>query len=772
MKKKLILFIILFYSLISKAQTFEQSLNSDKVQWKFYCLTPSPLERAGVRLGQKFPATVPGTVHLDLLDNKLIPDPFYADNEKRLQWIDTLDWVYETTFDVDSNLFEQGNIELQFDGLDTYADVYLNDEKIITADNMFVKWNEKLKWGRRMQHKLKLKNNQLKIIFHSTLKEAKKIKEAFEKEHGYELPEGERVFVRKAQYQFGWDFAPKFLGCGIWKGVKIIGWDYIHVKQYSIAISKIFPIDSALIKIKFEGEYSLPKFEDSIFKYYCPRKFHSYLVVKHSDEVQKISFSRSPRINSIHDSLEFVIHKIKKWNCNSFDSVQLDSLNLSFEASFLFSETNRRIQTEEIGKVEIAIRKIEFIQQKDSIGESFYFKLNGKPVFIKGANWVPADVFLPRVSHEKYRNLLTVAKDAGINMLRVWGGGIYEDEYFYHLCDSLGIMVWQDLPFACSMYPSPLNFFDTIPIIDSISGEVLGYEAVERKIFYELKKQNISKPGFYCGNNEIDEGWKNWGWQEQYHYSKKDSTEIWNNYKELFEEFIPNTLKEMGCDIPYIPSSPKFGWGHKESLTDGDSHYWGVWWGMEPYEIYKKRVPRFASEYGMQSLPCLETIRKFAPDSSLRINSVAMRNHQKHPTGFENLDGYLKYYGFKVNGGLVKGRKVIPEYGKGNPDAMDSTNVVGGQTPTTASDLKGSPKLNANPTLKEFEDYINATQQLQADALRTAIEAHMKAQPRCMGTILWQLNEPWPGASWSLIDYYGNKKKAYYEVQKLFKEKK
>ena len=167
-------FIFLFFSLsvgvglgeAAFAQTIEQSLNSDKVQWKFYCLSPSPLERAGVR----HPAKVPGTIHLDLLDNKLIPDPFYADNEKRLQWIDTLDWVYETTFDVDANLFKQHHIELQFDGLDTYADVYLNDEKIINADNMFVKWNEEVK-----EH-LKQKNNQLKIVFHSTLKEAKKLK--------------------------------------------------------------------------------------------------------------------------------------------------------------------------------------------------------------------------------------------------------------------------------------------------------------------------------------------------------------------------------------------------------------------------------------------------------------------------------------------------------------------------------------------------------------------------------------------------------------------
>ncbi len=451
-------------------------------------------------------------------------------------------------------------------------------------------------------------------------------------------------------------------------------------------------------------------------------------------EELNINPSRILLTKSLKYELPIKIDKKFLWNCNGKGSQIMNEFEISISNDSIHYITKR---------VKIGVRKIEFIQQKDSTGESFYFKLNGKPIFIKGANWVPADVFLPRVSHEKYRTLLTAAKDAGMNMLRVWGGGIYEDEYFYHLCDSLGIMVWQDMMFAGAIYPSDESY----PLFE-----------IEEDI---APLQNHACVVLICGNNEVDEAWKNWGWQQQFNYSKKDSEAICYQYELYFEKRIPSGIKFHGNQTSYIPSSPKFGWGHKESLTDGDSHYWGVWWGMEPYEMYKKRVPRFASEYGMQSLPCLETIRKFAPDSSLRINSVALRNHQKHPSGFENLDGYLKYYGFKVNGGLVKGRKVIPEYGKGNPDAIDSME-------TSLANLKGSPNLKANPTIKEFEDYINATQQLQADALRTAITAHLQAQPRCMGTIIWQLNDCWPGASWSLIDYYGNKKKAYYEVQKLF----
>ena len=734
---KPILFLLLLSCFSVQAQNIKQSLNSDKMQWKFYCTTNCEFGKAG----QKFSATVPGTIHLDLLDNKLIPDPFYADNEKRLQWIDTLDWVYETTFDVDSNLFKQNNIELQFDGLDTYADVYLNDEKIITADNMFVKWNEQVK-----EH-LKQKNNQLKIIFHSTLKEAKKLKAKFEKEHGYELPEGERVFVRKAQYQFGWDFAPKFLGCGIWRNVKLMGIMELKIENVKLEI------DSFNKQNDFAYTHVIISYENLKQEIFTGEDFNAtdvWLKFKNLTTKQELHFVNRNHFTS-SGSFSFPLKFIKKdfWNCNSEGSPILNEFKISISNDSIHYITQ---------KIKIGIRKVDFIQQKDSIGESFYFKLNGKPIFIKGANWVPADVFLPRVSHQKYRTLLTAAKEAGMNMLRVWGGGVYEDEYFYHLCDSLGIMVWQDLMFACALYPE-----DSLVTSNSVTGKIAGYRLFPANAEDELEQiksrlQNHPSVVLFCGNNEIEEGLKNWGWQESLHYTKKDSAIESEKYFKMFSDKTQGLKGDIFYeDDNYISTSPKFGWGHKESLTNGDSHYWGVWWGMEPYEIYKKRVPRFASEYGMQSLPCLATIRKFAPDSSLRINSVALRNHQKHPTGFENLDGYLKYYGFKVNGGLVKGRKVIPEYGIGNPDEADST---------------WSTKNYHNPTIKEFEDYINATQHLQADALKTAIEAHMKTQPRCMGTILWQLNEPWPGASWSLIDYYGNKKKAYYQVQKLFTEKK
>ncbi len=569
-----------------RAQSINQSLCSEQVVWN--CSTSTKK--------MSFIAQVPGDIYTDLQNNHLIENPFFGTNEQALRWVDSTDWIYETQFDLNSALLNKKHINLEFDGLDTYSDIYLNGEFLLSTNNMFIHWTCEAK------QKLKVKSNQLKIVFHSTLLRAKELKATFEKDHGYVLPEGERVFVRKAQYHFGWDFAPRFLGCGIWKPVYLKAFD------------------------------------------------------------------------------------------------KPDRMNIP----------NQRID------------KIELVQQKDSIGESFYFTLNQKPIFIKGANWVPADVFLTRMNRGRYRDLLKAAKEVGINMLRVWGGGIYESEDFYDLCDSLHIMVWQDFMFACAMYPIE-STVDSIEQIDPMTG-VTEWKTRPHFLSIELH-QNIQRllkhpcVVVFCGNNEIDEGWKNWGWQQQFHYRPTDSSEIWQQYKYLFQELIPDILKECGSDISYISTSPQIGWGHPESLTHGDSHYWGVWWGMEPYETYAKKVPRFASEYGMQSMPSLTTLESIAADSALYLQSAALRNHQKHPTGFANLEGYLKMYNLPYH------------------------------------------------TLTE---YIAATQKLQSDALWVAINAHMKAQPRCMGTMLWQFNDCWPGASWSLIDYYGNKKQAYFTVQKLF----
>ena len=352
------------------------------------------------------------------------------------------------------------------------------------------------------------------------------------------------------------------------------------------------------------------------------------------------------------------------------------------------------------------LRTIELIQEKDSLGKSFFFKLNGIPVFMKGANYIPEDNFLPRVPFSKTKQLITDAKAANMNMLRVWGGGEYASDYFYQLCNENGILVWQDFMFACAMYPG-----DT-PFLENVNAEV--NDQITRL-------RNHPSLAIWCGNNEIDEGWKNWGWQKQYKYNTTDSTKIWNDYVLLFENNIKNTIQLLDKSRFYWPSSPSIGWGRKESLTQGDAHYWGVWWGMEPFKTYEKKVGRFMSEYGFQGMPSVSTFTKMGglqfENNVLKIDSSVLKTHQKHPTGFETIQTYMER----------------------------DFNVP-----------------------KSFENYIYVSQLLQADGMKTAIEAHRRAKPYCMGTLYWQLNDCWPVTSWSSIDYDGNWKALHYQIKKSY----
>lgn len=527
-------------------------------------------------------AKVPGTIHADLLANKLIPDPFYRDNEKKLQWIEKENWDYRTIFDVDGVTLGRKNVELVFDGLDTYADVYLNSHLVLHADNMFRGWTVDVK------HILRKTGNTLFIRFYAV---QNKIDSIAKSKLPFVLPDNARAYVRKAQYNFGWDFAPKLITCGIWKPVKLNSYNGGVVNPY-------VPIDRNHTKL---------------------------------------------------------------------------------------------------------------IQLPDSIGNSFYFQVNGKPVYIKGANWVPADVFLPGISKAKYRQLLILAKRANMNMLRVWGGGVYEDDYFYHLCDSLHIMVWQDFMFAGAMVPGDEHFFDN----------------VREEVAYQVKRlRDHPCIVLWCGNNEVDEAWHDWGWQLQFNLHAEDSAKVWNDYRRLFEDSLRSWVNKFDGTRPYVSSSPMHGWGTKESITEGDSHYWGVWWGLQDVDVFEKKTGRFVSEYGMQAMPGMGTTEKFTVKEDRYLYSAVLRAHQKHAAGFENIKFYLHRY------------------------FLDSSRV---------------DKLN-------LENYTYLTQCLQSYVLKTCIAIHRGKYPANMGTLLWQLNDSWPGISWSILDYSGQPKAAWYAVKDAYRD--
>ena len=613
---------------------------------------------------KKHKATIPGTVHTDLFQNQLIPDPFFGNNEKQLQWIENENWEYETHFTLSESELKNQNIDLEFEGLDTYATVYLNGKVVLEADNMFRKWNISAK-----SH-LKIGTNHLKVVFHSAVQKGKE--EA--KKLSYTLPEKERVFVRKAQYQFGWDWGPRFVTAGIWKNVKLKFWNSAKIEN--IKYSQIELNDEKAI-LEFTTEIYVSKVKTIQLK--INEKSQTFNLKKGKNKIK----------------MQYEITNPKLWWCNGLGDANLYPFTIEIQQKKQFLDAK---------KLNIGLRTIELIQEKDQVGKSFYFKLNGKSVFMKGANVVPPDSFLPRVSDSTYFSLVENAKKANMNMLRVWGGGVYFDDAFYEACDAKGILVWQDFMFACSMYPGDEEFVENVKqeVIDNVN-----------------RLQNHPSIAIWCGNNENDEGWHNWGWQKQFNYSKADSTQIWNDYKKVFHEMIPKTLDSL---LPkekniYWSSSPSIGWGRKESLLQGDSHYWGVWWGKEPFEIYEKKVGRFMSEYGFQGMPNLETLQKVMNQEDLNFTSEAFKNHQKHPTGFETINEYMER------------DYVVP---------------------------------------KDFEDYAYISQLLQARGMKIAIEAHRRAKPYCMGTLYWQFNDCWPVTSWSSLDYYGNWKAFHYQAKRSF----
>jgi beta-mannosidase len=395
-------------------------------------------------------------------------------------------------------------------------------------------------------------------------------------------------------------------------------------------------------------------------------------------------------------SIPYQIQNPKLWQPNGWGDPNLYDIKVSLQKdSKMIAEKSEKI----------GLRTVELIQEKDEKGKPFYFKVNGKPMYTKGTNWIPGDSFSPRMTKEKYQKLIKDCKEANMNMIRVWGGGIYEDDEFYKACDENGILVWQDFMFAGSFYPSDENFQKNV--------EMEVKDQVERL-------QNHPSLALWCGNNEIDEAIVNWGYQKQFKYSKEDSLQVWKDYKKIFHEVIPNSIQKYASSDKqiYWESSPSIGWGHKESLTEGDSHYWGVWWGEQPFEIYNEKVPRFASEYGFQGMPTLETTKSmFSGNPELDLNNGTIKAHEKHSRGWEIIENYMK-------------RDYI--------------------VPT------------------DFVKYNYVSQLLQSRGMQIAIEAHRRAKPYNMGTLYWQLNDCWPVVSWSSIDYLGNWKALHYQVKRSF----
>lgn len=630
-------------------------------------------------------AKVPGCVHTDLLSNNKIEDPFYRLNEHDLQWIDKKDWVYKTTFTVDKTMLRKDHIELRFPGLDTYAEIYLNDELILTADNMFREWNAdclgRLKKGR----------NKLEIIFRSPIKKGIEKYDALR----YTIPVSDNdlaeigkvpgnkkvsIFTRKAGYHFGWDWGPRFVTSGIWKPVILQGWNSGKIKNIQIIQHEI-STEKALLNARVEIEAgSLSDGEINIILN------------------NKILASRKVNADNItlFAEIPFEIENPELWWPNGLGDQPLYDIKVELLKS------GQQIQT----KVErIGLRTIELVTDPDDAGNTFHFTINGRPVFMKGANYIPQDSFLDRVSPDRYEHVIQSAVDANMNMLRVWGGGIYEKDIFYDLCDEKGILIWQDFMFACSMFPVDSLFLDNVK-----------HEAIDNV----KRLRNHPSIALWCGNNENLSAWLSWGWKEK--VSKEQGEEVanilWKGYEDLFHEILPDVISEYDVDRAYWSSSSSAAMGVRDNLTQGDLHYWGVWWGKEPFSSFKQNTGRFMSEYGFQSFPEMKTISEYTTEQDWNIYSEVMKSHQRSSIGNETIELYM-------NRGYRKP--------------------------------------------KDFPSFIYVGQVLQAEGIKRAIELHRVQMPYCMGSLYWQIDDCWPVASWSGMDYFGRWKALHYLAREAFK---
>jgi beta-mannosidase len=619
-----------------------------------------------------YPAGVPGCVHTDLLNNKLIDDPFYRDNERNLQWIGKTDWEYRTTFNVTAEMIARTNLELVFEGLDTYADVYFNDELLISSDNMFRTWRADAK---RLS---KPGANTLRVRFRSPINEVLPVMAKM----NYELPagndQGEKTspHTRKAPYQYGWDWGPRFVTSGIWRPVFLEAWDNARIADLHI-LSREVRADVANLSAEIEVVASANT-EATIVV--------DDLTNKTVAAQRRVSLA--PGINRV--ALDFAIPRPALWWPNGLGEHPL----YTFRARLLINGK----PVDEVAK-RTGLRALELRQQRDESGKSFTFVINGVPVFAKGGNWIPADSFPTRITKDKYRELLESVRDTNMNMLRVWGGGIYERDDFYDLCDEMGILVWQDFMFGCSLYPA-----------DEAFAENVRQEAIDNV----KRLRNHPSIVIWVGNNEIESGWFHWGWKEKF------PAKLWGDYLKIFYGVLPQVCKSLDPSRPYWPSSPSSNLeDDPESQKMGDLHYWQVWHASAPFTDYEKQFPRFMTEYGFQSFPQLETVSTYTAPTDREISSPVMMAHQRHP----------------------RGNQLIREY-----------------------------MLREYSEPKDFESFLYVSQVLQAEGIKIGAEHLRRIMPHNMGSLFWQIDDCWPVASWSSIDYTGQWKALQYYARRFYND--
>ena len=624
------------------------------------------------------PATVPGCVHSDLLTNGLIPDPFVSNNEDSVQWIEQTDWEYRTVFTLPRHMQNKKHIILRCKGLDTYANVFLNGNNIITADNMFIaheaRINEYVKEGK----------NELNIVFYSAVRKGM---EKLQKLPYYLKASNEQaadtaktnVFTRKAPFHYGWDWGPRLVTCGIWQDIEIVAHE-------GNSINDVF--------------YLLQSLTDTLATYTVKPEIET----KYKDLEISILVNNKKYIEARNylpgTPLYLHIQNPRLWWPHGHGEAYL------YDICLLISKNGKILDRK---KHRIGVRSVEVERKTDSIGTTFQVVVNGKPVFAKGANYIPPHIYVSNVGMKNYRKVIDDALDVHMNMLRVWGGAIYEKDFFYDLCDEKGIMIWQDFMFACALQP----------------GDNEHLENIRKEAEFNVRRlRNHACMTLWCGNNENFIAWNTWGWKNQ--YSPEVAAFLAHTYDTIFHSILPGEIQKWHPEILYWPSSP-IAEGHSmPNRRSGDEHDWTIWFGKKDFEHYFTDVPRFCSEYGLQSMPEIRTIANFADSAHWTYNSPFMHRRQR---------SYMPWISPTMNGNELMMIYINRYF----------------------------------PYPANFFDYVYLSQIMQAYGLEIAVTAHRTSMPRCMGSLYWQLNDCWPTMSWSTVDFYGRWKAAHYMFKHRYK---
>jgi beta-mannosidase len=641
------------------------------------------------------PAQVPGGVHTDLLALERIPDPFVGDNEKKVMWVAEQDWEYRRTFTVDPGLLAEEKVFLVCDGLDTLAEVRLNGQPLGHAENLFRRYEWEIK------ALLQPGENEFHLIFPSTVQYcAQQQAERPLMSVDQALTGG--PYARKAPCHFGWDWGPMLPPIGIWQDIRLEGrraarLDDVHLRQFH-ANGQV----SVTAAVTAEAWSDAPL--TAALRLTAP---------------DGTSFTASAALTDGAGTLSVDIAQPQLWWPNGYGEQPLYEVEVALAADGQPCDSRA---------CKLGLRTITLVQEDDQWGKSFTFFVNGKPIFAKGSNWIPADSFLTRFPDESLEQLIAAAAAAHQNMLRVWGGGLYEEERFYDLCDRYGILIWQDFIFACAIYP-----LDNADFRQNLQQEVI--ENVRRL-------RHRASLALWCGNNEMEWGWENWGWsrpdyeadlraliekvpslKEMLWSLNREPLADWRELKDAYDKYFHATLPEwvaqLDPDTAYWPSSPSSNtpFFNANGPERGDAHYWDVWHGRKPFTAYRGVYPRFMSEFGFQALPTLDTVKFYAEEADRNMTSYIMEHHQRGNHG---------------NGLMV----------------------------AQMTETFRMPK--------DFAALVYLSMVLQAEGIRYGVEHWRRHLNRVSGILYWQLNDCWPVASWASIDYFGRWKALHYAAKRFY----